>query len=433
MNDESQNANPSIGREELKVSLGVLVALIVDGMDMQLLSLALPVLMTDLNLTPVTAGMLGTWTLVGMGIGGSLASWLSDRFGRIRLVIWSLVLFSVFTALLGFARTYVEFAAIRCISGFGLSAVWMCGTMVVAEYIPTSRRNTVLGILQAGWSIGYVLAALFSSWMIPAYGWRTMFILSVVPAIISFSLLYRVEESPSWHVSRLAKKENRNEWAMIWGAPKVRKNFLLWGLAATMLQIGYFGANTWLPSYLVTELGINFKNMGWYVCATYVMMIVGKIVTGYLSDFLGRRSTWALAGVLTAAALPFITFYATAANVMYFLLLFGFLYGAPYAIVATYMSESFPTSVRGTAYGTSYNLGRIIAIGSPLFIGYVATHYSIGYGIALLGIAYLICGVIPGLFIPEKMFDPKSTELSDAEGTADKSTGALFVNDRGNR
>lgn len=414
-----------ISRMGIMTAIGVMIALIVDGMDMQLLSLSLPVLMKDFHLTTVQGGALGTYTLAGMGIGGLLASWLSDRLGRVRLVLWSLVFFSIMTCALGFTQSYNQFAFIRFLSGFGISAVWMCGTMVVAEFIPTSRRTTVLAILQAGWSIGYIIAAFVSAWILPAYGWRPMFIASIIPSAIAFSLLYRLEDPPSWIAARDArlaaaaagKAENKNEWAIIWGNPKVRRNFLIWGVGAAMLQVAYFGANNWLPSYLVKDLGVNLKSMGWYISATYFMMVIGKIAAGYLSDLIGRRITWALSGVLTAAALPIIMTYSTASNVAYFLLLFGLLYGAPYAIVATYMSESFPTAVRGTAYGTSYNLGRILSIASPIMIGYVATQYSIGYGIALLGIAYFIMGVVPSWFIPEKMFDPKSTDLSNTAVT----------------
>ncbi len=420
----------SIGAKELILTVGVLLALIVDGMDMQLLSLALPTLSKEFHLNTVMAGMLGTWTLVGMGVGGFLASWLADRFGRVKVVLSGLGVFAVFTALLGFVHDYTQFAVIRTLSGLGLSAVWMCGTMVVAEYIPTSRRTTVLGILQAGWSVGYVVAALVSSWMLPVYGWRPMFIWSVVPGIIAFLLLSRAQDPPSWYAARKARLENKhrtNEYAQIFGDPKIRKNLLLWAVAASLLQVAYYGANNWLPSYLAQDLGINTKNAGWYVSATYFMMIVGKAATGWLADLIGRKKTWLLSGVLTAAALPIIMSFATKANVLYFLLLFGLLYGAPYAVVATYISESFPTSVRGTAYGTAYNLGRIVAIFAPVFIGYVASAYSIGTGIALLGIAYLICGIVPALFIPEKQFDPKSTELTSqasSENTSGKSISA---------
>jgi AAHS family cis,cis-muconate transporter-like MFS transporter len=150
--------------------------------------------------------------------------------------------------------------------------------------------------------------------------------------------------------------------------------------------------------------------MGWYVAGTYTMMVVGKIITGYLADVFGRRAMWVASGLLTAIYLPLLIFAATPANVAYLLVGFGFLYGAPYAVNSTYMSESFPAGVRGTAVGASYNLGRIGSTLSPLLIGIAASSYSIGLGIGLLGIAYAVCALVPGLFIREMMFDTKAVD-----------------------
>ena len=194
----------------------------------------------------------------------------------------------------------------------------------------------------------------------------------------------------------------------LWADPPLRRTFLLWTVAAIALQFGYYGANSWLPSYLVKDLGVNVQSMGWYVAGTYTMMVIGKVVTGYLADLVGRRVMWIVSGVLTAVYLPVLIYAATPGNVAYLLLLFGFLYGAPYAINSTYLSESFPAGVRGTAVATSYNLGRIGSTLSPLLIGMAATNYSIGLGIGLLGISYAVCALVPGLFIREKMFDPQA-------------------------
>ena len=144
------------------------------------------------------------------------------------------------------------------------------------------------------------------------------------------------------------------------------------------------------------------------------MMVAGKVLTGYLADIFGRRVIWVVSCLLTAVYLPVLIYAATPANVAYLLLVFGFLYGAPYAVNSTYLSESFPAGVRGTAVATSYNLGRIGSMLSPLLIGMAASSYSIGLGIGLLGISYAVCALVPGLFIREKLFDPSA--ISPAPG-----------------
>jgi len=370
-----------------------------------------------MQISPILAGALSTYTLIGMGVGGIGAGWLADRIGRVRVTWWAVVTFSVCTAAIGFCQSYWQIAVMRFISGFGIGAVYSIGSLLASEYVPTRIRTTVLGTLQAGWSIGYVIAAIFASYILPSFGWRPLFILAIFPGIICLMLLHGVTDPPSWFAARQAVRtaeKTVNEYAQIWKDKTIRRIFILWSITSIGLQFGYYGANTWLPSYLVKDLGVNLKNMGWYLAATYTCMILGKVITGYLGDFFGRKFMWVFAGMATAIALPTIMYFATPASVVYLLLVFGLLYGAPYAINATYMSESFPTHLRGTAMATSYNVGRLGSTISPLMIGWAATNYSIALGIALLGIAYAITALVPGIFIREKMFDPKAGEATKA-------------------
>jgi AAHS family cis,cis-muconate transporter-like MFS transporter len=404
-------AKSTMDRTGVKVALAVFVGLVADGTDLQMLSLALPQLTKELHLSNVMAGALGTYTLLGMAGGGFLGGWAADRLGRVRVTFWAIVSFTITTVALAFTRGYVEFAIIRFFSGLGLGCLYSIGNVLAAEYVPSKIRTTVLGMLQAGWSVGYVVAALLSTYVLPNFGWRPLFACAVFPGVLCVLLLRGVKDPESWHAARqaaLASGKKQNEYRKIWEDPAARAMFMLWCATSIALQFGYYGANTWLPSYLVKDLGVNLKNMAWYMAATYTCMILGKVAAGWLSDRFGRRLVWTLTGIASAAALPLIMWLATPVSVAYLLLLFGLLYGAPYAILATYMSESFPTSVRATGMATAYAIGRAGATISPLMIGWAATHYSITAGIAMLGISYAICGLIPGLFIREKLYDPKA-------------------------
>jgi AAHS family cis,cis-muconate transporter-like MFS transporter len=396
------------------IAAAVFVAMVVDGMDLQMLSLALSSIAKELHLSPISAGALGTYTLAGMGVGGVLAGRLSDRVGRLRVIRWAVVIFTICTGVIGFVQAYWQIAVMRFISGFGIAAVYSLGSLVAAEYVPTRIRTTVLGTVQAGWSAGYVAAALLSSYVLPTYGWRPLFWCAIVPGLLTLILLRGLPDPPSWTASRRATVSGALGFSGVWSNPLTRRNVVLWTCTSTALQFGYYGANTWLPSYLVRDLGVNLQSMGWYVAGTYTMMCAGKVITGYAADIFGRKALWVASGLLTAVYLPLFVFYGTPSTIAYLLLVFGFLYGAPYAVNGTYMAESFPAAIRGTAVGSAYNIGRIGATLSPLLIGYVATRYSIGLGLGLLGVSYLACAMLPGLFIAERQFDPKAPVAAQA-------------------
>jgi AAHS family cis,cis-muconate transporter-like MFS transporter len=414
-------APSSLSRIGILAVTAVFVALMIDGMDLQMLALSLPGISKEFHLSTTAAGALSTYTLFGMGLGGTLAGWLADRIGRARVVWYSILIFSLFTGVIAICRTFVEIAALRFVSGFGLGSVYSIGTLLAAEYVPMRMRTTVLGTLQAGWSLGYVIAALLSSWLLPVVGWRLLFAAAIPPGIVALALFWKVPDPPSWlgqqqRAARLPVKIS--PFRALWADPSLRRTFLLWSFTAIALQFGYYGANSWLPSYLAKDMGVNLQTAGWYIAATYTMMIFGKIITGYLADIAGRKTMWVVSGLLTAIYVPLLVYMATPSNVAWLLLLFGFLYGAPYAVNSSYLSESFPGAVRGTAVATSYNVGRIGATLSPLLIGLAATRYSIGFGLGLLGISYAVCAVIPGMFIPEKMYNPSELDSSPVSRVA---------------
>lgn len=393
------------------------LGLMVDGMDLMFLSYSLPSLMPDLQLSKAQAGSLGSYSLLGMALGGVCGGWAADRFGRVRVVVWTIVVFSLGTAALGLTQNYWQFALLRFISALGLGAEYVVCNTLMAEYVPTERRTTVLGTLQAGWSVGYVVATVLAGAIIPTYGWRPLFATALVPVLLAVFIRRVVPEPPGWQqtVSARAKTESRSQWQAVFATPQRRQIFLLWMLTSCFLQFGYYGVNNWLPTYLVNELKFNFTAMTGYLVGTYTAMVVGKIIAGYLADVLGRRWMFVIGCFATAVFLPVIVQFQTPGNIIVLLTIFGFLYGVPYGVNATYMTESFETHIRGTAVGGAYNLGRIGAALAPWLIGVVATQYSIGLGMVMMGVAYFLTGLIPALFIREKMYNPQQPETTVGE------------------
>jgi AAHS family cis,cis-muconate transporter-like MFS transporter len=383
-------------------------------MDLMFLSYSLPSLIQDFQISRVQAGSLASYSLLGMAIGGFLGGWAADRYGRVRVVVWTMVLFSVGTGALGLTQSYWQFAIVRFISALGLGAEYVVCNTLMAEYVPTGRRTTVLGTLQAGWSVGYVVATLLAGAIIPAYGWRPMFATAFVPVLLALYIRRVVPEPPSWRKTAGTRAAVRATatWSTLLAHPRDRRTFMLWTLTSCFLQFGYYGVNNWLPTYIVSELNFNFTQMTGYLVGTYVAMILGKIVAGYLADVVGRRWMYVFGGLSTAAFLPLIVAFHSPGNIIVLLTIFGFLYGVPYGVNATYMTESFQTHNRGTAVGGAYNIGRVGAAIAPALIGLIATQYSIGLGLIAMGGAYFLTGIIPAVFIPEKMYDPQEAALA---------------------
>jgi MFS transporter, AAHS family, cis,cis-muconate transporter len=394
------------------------LGLMIDGADMMFLSYSLSSIKKEFGLTSVEAGMLGSVTMAGMAVGGIVGGWAADRFGRVKTVVWTFVLFSIGTAVLGTTNSFWAFASVRFVSALGLGAEYVVCNTLMAEYVPTERRTTILGTLQAGWSVGYVVATLLAAWILPAYGWRWLFYIAIVPVFLAILMQRIVPEPPSWIAARakriadkttgvVANVQQESAIKLIFGNPSHRRMFILWLLTATFLQFGYYGVNNWMPTYLEKELGMQFKSMTMYMIGTYLAMILGKIAAGWLADRFGRRTIFALGAFGAAIFLPVIVYFNSPGNIVYLMTIFGFLYGVPYGVNATYMTESFETKIRGSAVGGAYNLGRMGAAIAPATIGYLATEGSIGLGFLVMGGAYFLAGLIPLFFIKEKLYDPQ--------------------------
>lgn len=390
------------------------LGLMVDGADLMFLSYSLSSLKQEFGLSNVQAGALGSITLAGMAFGGIYGGWAADRFGRVRTVVWTILVFSLGTAALGLTHDFWQFAVFRFIASLGLGAQYVVCNTLMAEYVPTARRTTVLGTLQAGWSVGYVVATLLAGWILPSFGWRWLFFLAIVPVVLAVLMQRYIPEPASYLAARargdLARRRgNVGPSAMqrIFGNPAHRRMFLLWSLTAGLLQFGYYGVNNWMPTYLEKELHVKFSSMTGYMVGTYLAMIFGKIAAGWLADRFGRRAVFAIGAFGSAVFLPVIVLYHSPANIVYLMTIFGFLYGIPYGVNATYMTESFEASIRGSAVGGAYNVGRLGAAIAPAAIGFIATDGSIGLGFLVMGGAYFLCGLLPALCIKEKLYDPQ--------------------------
>lgn len=401
-----------------KAFISVFFILAIEGIDLSTLSIALSIIMDEFRLDPVHGGMLFSFSTAGMMVGGILSGWLSDRIGRLRVTQAATLLFTVFICLSTVTDDFIVFSLIRFVSSAGMAGAWSGGVVMVSEYTPTEKRNTMLGIIQGGNTCGAIVASILNGIITPVYGWRPVVLTSVVCGIIALAFTRKLKEPPSFRAYKQQKKrkKDRNEASgiiMLMRDKSCRNNLVKWMAASILLMGGYYAANSWLPTYMTEEYGISFKSMTYFIAGNYTMMFIGRTSAGILSDRFGRKKIWFTACVATAVVLPVVIFMATEENVGFLMLFFGLFYGAPMALCSTFMSESFPTACRGTGTALAYNGGRIGSMLSTVMIGGLASGSgSYAAGFLLIAVAYLACGLVIFL-IRERQFDPE--EIPEAK------------------
>lgn len=374
-----------------------------DAMDWMMLALALPLIGKEFQLSLTQMGMLATITLAGAALGGSLVGVAADYYGRVRVLMWTMVFYAAFTALCGFARSYEELLLLRFITGIGLGGEWGVGAALVSEYWPSQYRARATAFVHSGYPIGYGLAALAFMYISPDHGWRPLFWLGIIPAIVAMWVRLSVPEPDDW-------VQAKNKRVAIGSAVKFPLVELFSGayLRITLLAIlmtsgalmAYHGAASWLPSYLATSKGLNIVKTGEYLIFLNAGAFFGYQFFGWLADIKGRR--FAIIAALLACILATVIYISL--DDPQTLLLFGPVYGfctyAIFGIFGAYISELFPAEARASATSVVFNLGRGVAMLSPYIIGALVAQF--GWTLGLLAtVIYNIITVIVVILLPE--------------------------------
>lgn len=377
-----------------------------DSFDVMLYALVLATLMKDLEMSKFTAGLLGSATLVASAIGGLVFGIVADRYGRTRALIWSILIYSVFTAACGFAQTIAQLAVFRIFLGLGMGGEWASGAALVSETWSSEYRGKALGFMQSAWAIGYGAAALVVAIVMPLWGWRAVFFVGVLPALLTIWVQKRVEEPALW-TSRRAATATASRRAGL--ADVFRGDLLRLTVAVTLMNactmFAWWGFNQWIPAYLSLPaadggIGLSTRTMSGFIMAMQVGMWFGYVTFGFISDAVGRKRAY-VAYLLAAAVL--MLGYRTTQNPTLLLLL-----GPVVAFFATgyftgfgaVTAEIYPTEIRATAQGFTYNVGRIGSAVAPWAVGRLADTNGFGAAFSLAAVAFVLAAVM-WTWIPE--------------------------------
>ena len=385
-----------------KAQTGSAVGYAMDGFDLLILGFMLSAISADLHLTPGQAGSLVTWTLIGAVFGGIVFGALSDRYGRIRVLTWTIMLFAIFTGLCAFATGYWDLLIYRTIAGIGLGGEFGIGMALAAEAWPAKHRARVSSYVALGWQGGVLAAALLTPLLLPVIGWRGMFLVGVIPALVAWIIRNKIHEPEVFVRKPKERKAARFEAFKMIVKDKATTKVSIGVIVLTSVQnFGYYGIMIWMPSFLSKQLGFSLTMSSMWTAVTIVGMMAGIWIFGQLADRIGRKPSFlifqlgAVIMVLTYSQLsdPTAMLWAGAVLGMFVNGMMGG-YGAV-------MSEAYPTEARATAQNLLFNIGRGVGGLGPVVVGAVAMAYGFQMAIALLAAIYVLDMIATALCIPE--------------------------------
>jgi len=380
---------------------------ILDAMDVQILSFVFPAIIAAFSISNAGAGLIGTGTLLASALGGWFGGALADRFGRVRTLQITIAWFAIFTGLCGFAQDYTQLLTFRVLMGFGFGGEWAAAAVLVGEVIRPEHRGKAVGAMQSGWAVGWgiaaLLATLFFSIMPAAIAWRALFWVGISPALLVFFIRRMVDEPAVYAETqkKIHAAGKTTNFLEIF-SPEIIRTTILTSILTTGAQGGYYAITTWLPTFLRTERKLTVLGTGGYLGVIIIGSFVGYLVSAWLNDRIGRRTNFMLYAVCSIATVIIYTQVPVDNTMMLYLgFPLGFFASGIFSGMGPFLTELFPTRLRGSGQGFAYNFGRGVAALNPFFVGALSATLPLGQSIGVFAVAAYGLLIIAALMLPE--------------------------------
>ena len=402
-------------KERWKIMWASIIGYAMDGLDVLILSFAMAAIVSEFGLTLGEGGMIATYTLIGTVLGGYIFGIFADWWGRVHTFSLTIIIFSIFTGACAFADNAVHLDILRFLAGLGLGGEYGIGMTLVSETWPGAKRARATAGVAMGWQAGAVLAAILAAVVLPDYGWRGLFLVGVLPALLAAWARHGIKEPPMWVKRKEMKKAlqarkdageklTAEEEEQLTEAKKfplahlfADKKTTITTIALTIMtsvqNFGYYGIMVWLPMILLKEHGLTTKSMSGWMIVTVIGMIAGIFVFGWLCDRLGRKKPYLLFYVCAAAMVYIYVNLGTPIALLFGGAFLGFFCNGMMAGYGTLLSENYTTDARSTAQNFIFNTGRAVGGFAPVIIGTIAQTNGFNTAFVLLSAVYLAAAV----------------------------------------
>ena len=377
-------------RALLAASLGWML----DSMDVMLYALVLGEVQHTLHLSAALSGGMMSATLIAAAVGGVGFGWFADRFGRVRALTVSVLVYSIATALCGLAQTAEQLMLFRILLGLGMGGEWASGAALVAETWPARNRGKALALVQSSWAIGYALGAAVVALVMPRFGWRAVFFVGVAPALVTFWLRRNIGEPEAWRQKRTSKLEVGQLFR-----GELGRNLLICATMNAATLFAWWGLFTWVPRFLSMPAaqggrGLSIVQTSEWTIVMQTGTFLGYVIFGYLADRFSRKYTYIGYLLIAALIVPIFAFVRSPDALLVIGPLVGFFgtgYFSGFSVIA---SELFPTLLRGSAMGFVYNIGRVLSAAAPYLIGHISEHAGLNYALCITSGAFLLAALV---------------------------------------
>ncbi|GAA3697492.1 aromatic acid/H+ symport family MFS transporter [Arthrobacter ginkgonis] len=418
-----------------------------DMYDLVVYGSVLPVLMKEWSLDPIQAGAIGSYGIFGMMVGAILFGILADRFGRKRILTASVILFSLASALCGFAPGPLEFSVLRFLGGLGIGGILPCLIAMLTDYAPRGRANTLVAVVMCFFSVGGILAAFVSMLLLPAFGWHAVYWVAILPLLfLPFMMRYFVD-SPAMLLEKgrlgelraalvkvnptaalsadaeftgLQEKEAGSPVGALFKNRRALGTIMIW-IAFFMCLLMINGVSTWLPKLMV-EAGYALGSSLTFMIVLNVGAIAGTLVLGKLADKWGVKKVLVPMFAISAVSLTLLGFGNNMAILMVLVFITGACTMGAQNISYSFVSQYYPSFMRSTAIGLASGVGRLGAIVGPTFGGVLLT---LSLPVQMNFLFFAIPGIFAALaflFVP--LAAAQAARKGRDEGNRDENSGA---------